>query len=269
MNLNETDVLQTTTPAPRRVLVTGAAGAIGRRVAPAIAARGHEVRGFDLTRHADLRDFVVGDLRDRAAVDQAMEGVQSVVHLAAVPDEADLLTTLMPTNVVGLYHMYEAARQAGVERFILASSVRAASFGRDHPRPIRVEDGPAPHDFYSLTKVWAEQMGQLYARKFDLPGLVVRIAWFPRNQHEVERIVKRDRCDFYLSHDDAARCFIRCIEADDPPGGFGILFAVSDQGERPNWDPAPAERLVGYRPRDRWPQGLDVEDWTPAPSTDS
>src|SRR5436305_6725901 len=98
---------------PPTVLVTGSAGRIGQAVVRELQARGHAVRGFDLVPTPGV-EAVVGDLADAAAVRRAVQGSTAVVHLAATPDDDDFLTKLLPNNVVGVYHVLEAARDAGV-----------------------------------------------------------------------------------------------------------------------------------------------------------
>src|SRR5438876_3259954 len=98
------------------ILVTGSAGRIGQAVVRELRARGHAVRGFDLVPTPGLNNSVVGDLSDGATVRRAAEGATALVHLAATPDDDDFLTKLLPNNVVGVYHVLEAARLAGVRR---------------------------------------------------------------------------------------------------------------------------------------------------------
>ena len=105
------------------VLVTGAAGRIGRAVVRELTARGHRVRAFDRTPAPAAAEVVVGDLTDAAAVRHAARGAETLVHLAATPDDDDFLTQLLPNNLVGVYHVLEAARLVGVKRLVLASSV--------------------------------------------------------------------------------------------------------------------------------------------------
>ena len=104
-----------------KVLVTGSAGIVGRPVVEALRARGHEVRGFDRRPSPGLDDAVVADLTDEPAVRAAVAGMEAVVHLAAQPVDAPFADLVGP-NVVGLYHVMNAAREAAVRRLVLASS---------------------------------------------------------------------------------------------------------------------------------------------------
>ena len=239
-----------------RVLVTGANGAVGRPVVRALKADGHDVRGFD----RDAGGFVthVGDLTDAAAVRAAVEGVEVVVHLAACPDVADFVTELVPANVVGLYRILEACREAGVGRVSVASTLRVA--GRRGPGPATVEDRE-PRDFYALTKLWAEEMAALFARKHGMSILAARIGWLPRTAPEVDRIREHGGGGpaLYLSHDDAGRFFAAFVRSTFK--GFRVAYAVSrpPAGVADKLDPAPAREAIGHEPRDRFPDGCHFD----------
>src|SRR2546423_13177387 len=101
-------------PPSTLVLVTGSAGRVGRAAVRELQSRGHTVRGFDRVPTPGLSDCIVGDLTDAAAVRRATAAAGTVIHLAATPDDADFLSELVPNNVVGVYHVFEAAREAGV-----------------------------------------------------------------------------------------------------------------------------------------------------------
>jgi uronate dehydrogenase len=243
---------------PRRVLVTGSTGAIGQPLTRYLLERGHAVRGFARRPTLGLADDLVGNLIDRDAVRRAVEGMDAVVHLGAYPNPADFIEVLLGPNVVGLYHVCEAAVELGVERLILASSVQVISGHRSLDRPVTVEDGPAPTNHYALTKAWAELAGDMYARVHNLSVISVRIGWFPRNTEEARRLAASPRGrDVFLSHDDSNRFLALCVESPEPPrGGSVTLQAASRPVGTARMDLEPARRVIGYVPHDTWPEGL-------------
>jgi uronate dehydrogenase len=245
---------------PKRVLVTGSTGAIGQPVCRRLLQRGHYVRGFARRPTPGLEDYVIGDLSDQAKVRQAVEGMDMVLHLGAYPNDADFLEVLLEPNVRGLFHICDAAREFKVERLILASTLQVVTGHRqkDRSRTVRIEDGPAPVNHYALTKVWAEAMGDMYARVHGISVISARIGWLPRNTEEAKKLAANPGGPaVFFSHDDAELFFERCIESPQPgPGKSAILFATSRPPGQEALELEPSRRIIGYEPRDTWPVGL-------------
>lgn len=242
------------------VLVTGSAGAIGQPVCAELLRRGHRVRGLDRVATPGLDDAVLVDVGDRQAVRAAVRGVDSVVHLAAYPDDADF-ELLEGPNVRGLFNVLDAARREEVQRVILASSIQALGQWWDTSRstPAGARDG-LPMNHYALTKVWAEHMGEMYARCYGVSVLAVRIAFMVRDAVEARRLAEQRVFDMYLSRGDVGRFFALAVEA--PAFDFAVVYAVGAGGERV-FDMEPARRLLGFEARERWPEGLGFEPPSP------
>ncbi len=242
---------------PKRVLVTGSSGRIGRAVVAELTRRGHHVRGFDRVAHAGLNDQVIGSLTDPASVAKAMAGIETLIHLAATPDDDDFLKELLPNNVVGVYHVLETAQQAGVKRLILASSGQVVWYERLRTdAPIRVDTQPTPRYWYAACKMFLEAAGRAFAEKFGQEVLAIRLGWCPRDKGQEAEIAASDWApDVYLSPGDAGRFFACCVEADSK-FSFQVLYATSKPVKRPRLDLEPTGRLVGFEPRERWPEGL-------------
>lgn len=153
------------------ILVTGAAGLLGQFVVNELLAAGYEVRGFGHeTGSADI-DWQIGDVTDYAAVKQAMQGVDGVLHLAAVPNiwSADG-ATIMLVNVQGTYNVFEAAQQQGIQRVVFCSSdsvagytVREGCMIAPQYAPLDLEHPLQATDPYALSKVLGEGVAQAYA----------------------------------------------------------------------------------------------------------
>ena len=143
--------------------------------------------------------------------------MDTAVHLAATPDEADFMTLLLPNNVIGLYRMLEAARHARLGRVILISSGQLYR-GHDGPLPITPATPTSPRNWYALTKVLTEAAGQVYAATHGLNVVVIRPGWVPRDRaHAAELAASAHGKDGYLSPGDAGRGFAAAVEAEGLP----------------------------------------------------
>ncbi len=234
-----------------RVLVTGAAGAIGKPVCAHLTQRGHEVCAFD--RVAVDTGSIIADIADTAAVLAACAGMDAIVHLAATPDDAPFLELVSP-NVVGLYNVLDAARKQGVKRVFVASSVQVG-WGEGSSAPRTVEPA-TPRNHYALTKLWAEQMAELYARMFGLSIVAGRIGWMVRDEREARQIRAQRMTQHYISRRDVA-CFIeRALVT--PELTFAVLYAIGPDG-RADYDLETPRALLGYEPQDHFPAGLPFE----------
>ena len=238
------------------VLVTGSAGAVGQTVSRELVRRGHRVRGLDLLPTVGLDDVVVADIAEPEAVRGAARGVDAIVHLAAHRDDAPFATLLGP-NVVGLYNVMNAAREERVGRVVLASTLQIVwhRVGPDRDRPARVDEA-CPRNHYALTKLWAEQMGEMYARCYDMSVVAVRLTWMVRDPDGARRMRELGRSDLYVSQRDTGRAFANAVEA--PDISFAVVY-VGGPDSAALYDLEPARRLIGFEPRDRFPEGIGFD----------
>lgn len=238
------------------VLVTGSSGRVGRAVVAELLRRGHAVRGFDLVPSATLTDTVIGDLGDRAAIDRAMAGVSCLVHLAATPDDDDFLARLVPNNIVGLHHVMESARAAGVGRIVLASSGQVNWWQQQRgPFPICESDPVSPRGWYAATKMFMESIGRGFTELHGLSVIVARLGWCPRPGQEAEIAASEWSQDVYFSPGDVGRFFAHCVEAPRDVR-FLIVNGTSRPIRTPRLDLTVAATVLGYHPQDTWPEGL-------------
>jgi nucleoside-diphosphate-sugar epimerase len=164
-------------------LITGGAGFIGSHLVRFLLTHGR-VRVLDdlstgtlenLHEVRDQIDFVHGSVTDPALVQEAMRGVQYVFHLgalASVPLSMEQPVQTFEVNTLGTQFLLEAARQAGVERFVFASS--AAVYGNSPRLPKRETMRPAPISPYAWTKLYSEQLCTDYYHVYDLPTVSLR-----------------------------------------------------------------------------------------------
>jgi hypothetical protein len=241
----------------RTILVTGSAGRIGQAVVKELKARGFIVRGFDLVPTPGVDQSVIGSITVGDAIRQAAVGAHALIHLAATPDDDDFMTTLLPNNIVGVYHVLEAARLANVKRLILASSGQVVWWQRLRgPWPIDANVQPTPRYWYAATKVFLEAAGRAYVESHGMSVLAVRLGWCPRSKEQVEEIRQSEWAqDVYISPADAGR-FFACAVEPQRDYTFAVVYATSCPVRQGLYDMGVARDLLGYEARDRWPEGI-------------
>ncbi len=229
-----------------RILITGPGGRIGPHIVPLL--REHfALRLLDLKPlHAEGDDEVIqADIRDFAELGKACEGVNAMVHLAAIPDEDDFMTRLLPMNVVGTHNAFEAARQAGVKKVLFASTGQTVLY---YPKGewVAPEMPPRPWTLYACTKLFGEALARLYSDRHGLSVMVLRICYFRSYDDPLLRIPGHDVQREWVSPRDLTQLIVKCIRSDLK---FGIFFGVSNNTGR-FWDISNARKLVGYEPQD-------------------
>ncbi|BAN26472.1 NAD-dependent epimerase/dehydratase family protein [Caballeronia insecticola] len=226
----------------KRVLITGAAGVIGRVLRAGFAGQ-YALRLADIAPQApagEHEEIVTADITRPERLREIMEGVDTVVHLAGIPDE-DTWQKIRDMNIDGCYNVFEAARQAGVKRMVFASSNHAVGF---HRRDRMIDDTVMvrPDSRYGVSKAFGEALGRLYADKYGMSVACLRIGSFRAD----DQPTAPRHLYSWISHRDMVQLTRRCIDA--PDYHFVIVYGVSDNA-RNRWSNANA-RALGYRPED-------------------
>ena len=235
------NLAMTMPPSHHRLLLTGAAGGLGQALRGRLKANCHVLRLSDV---ADLgqpqagEEIVTADLADAAAVHAMLVGVDAVVHLGGVSTEQPW-APILQANIVGMYHLYEAARINRVRRVVFASSNHVTGFYKQG-QTITADDPPRPDGLYGLSKAFGEDLSRFYFDRYGIETACVRIgSSFPE---------PRDRrmLASWLSYDDLHRLITACLTT--PVLGHSIIFGMSNNAVT-WWDNSRA-RHVGYVPQD-------------------
>lgn len=224
-------------------------------------------------------EYVQADIRDAAAVSEAVEGHDAVVHLAAYPFVDGEWDDVFEPNIVGPYNVLEAVREHEVETFVYASSSHAVGqVEREHAPELYREDYDVlldeetptqPDSYYGVTKAYGEDLTSYYAGMYEFPkqAYAIRIGAtnntdgdhpyafaeegvekgkFERGSEEYEEQVARLTA-LWLSRRDLAHLFDCCLEDDSVE--YDVFYGVSDNACR--WlDIDHARDVLGYNPRD-------------------
>jgi uronate dehydrogenase len=223
----------------KKVLLTGASGDIGTRLRKLLKPIYPELILSDLKTPANLgadETFVPADLSKFNEVLSVVNGVEGIVHLGGFSVEGPW-ETILNSNIIGTYNLYEAARQSGVKRIVFASSNHAVGF---HPREktIGTEVTMLPDGRYGLSKMFGEGLGALYAYKHGLGSLAIRIG------NVGDKPLDRRRLAIWLKTEDLVK-LIR-IGLEKPDLLFEVVYGMSDN-QRAWWDNSRALEL-GYQP---------------------
>jgi len=226
----------------KRVLMTGAAGAVGGMIRPLLARTYSEVVLSDVSEPRDLQSnetFVQAELTDMAAVERACEGVDGIVHLGGYSVEGPW-EPILQSNIIGCYHLFEAARRKGVGRVVFASSNHTIGF---YPRAERigVDVVPRPDGRYGVSKLFGEGLASLYADKHGMRVLSLRIG------NVADRPLDKRRLSIWISPEDLVQ-LIR-IGLEHPDLRYEVMYGIS-LSERAWWDNSVAYKY-GYRPTGR------------------
>jgi nucleoside-diphosphate-sugar epimerase len=229
-----------------RILVTGGSGRIGGLVAANLQGR------YDLTL-LDRRPpvdpslpFVYADISLANALAPHFQDIDTVLHLAADPRSTAPWSSLFPNNIVGTYHVIQAACAAGCRRVVFASSLHAVL---GYPLHVFIDSRtpPRPANLYGASKAWGEALARVYAAASSTSILCVRIGLVARP--DAPQVTPgHPHLDRVVTERDLVNILAACIEA-PANAHFGIFHAVSDRSSR-RFDLRPAEELLGFVPLD-------------------
>jgi len=256
-----------------RVLVTGANGVIGRYLMDTWRA-GDKYEPVGLTRKPGPYSDVMLDITDLDALTAAMQGIDAVVHMAATSAVGSTWDQVLPSNLIGTYHVFEAARRAGVPKVVFASSNHTIGTYETEYAPALYElDDPhvwdhtaevRPDSLYGVSKVYGEAMARYYVDHFGLRAFCLRIGtvqgswqeghpdhlWAPEHDNDPEKLKQRLRTrSTWLSERDCCQLIERCLESDLH---WVVAYGVSGNPRR-FWDIEHAREVLGFEPQDAAP----------------
>ena len=273
-----------------RVLVTGASGRVGRHVVDALAGE-REVTVFDLAPPVQDVPFIEGDVLDLDAVRAAMTGQAAVIHLAAI----DLGVPAQPqayfgTNVMGTWNTVQAAREAGIGKVVLASSISAVGVGEMRPDfppeslPVDEAHAMKPVHAYGISKLVVEDIARGFADGGGISITCLRpvaVVVESNLQRTVERAADPAHrwLAAYVTGEDTGRAFAAALEYDAPFDAmfiaaedsassvptlerFAALYGTAPPERDPEWfgrdpraspiDATRAKQCLGWRPTSTW-----------------
>ncbi|MCZ6680614.1 MAG: NAD(P)-dependent oxidoreductase [Candidatus Poribacteria bacterium] len=211
----------------KKVLITGAAGRIGRVLRDGLKDR-YDLR---LLYHRTVlpeepgEEVYVASITDLPRMVEVTEGVDAIIHMAGEPSTQASFESVLEANIRGTYCIYEAARQTGVNRVVFASTNHVTGFYEQEGIYTTPEMPVRPDSYYGASKAFGESLGRYYVDAFGLEVICLRIGSFQPvdsvRQRTSDRILST-----WLSHQDTVQLVWRSIEAESVR--FGIYYGISN-----------------------------------------
>jgi len=227
---------------PKTILITGAAGSIGRSLRDHLTNR-YRLRLMYHTTVLPARDgndVVVADITQLDQVQPSMDGIDAVVHMAGNPRMRATHEEVLQANMLGTYVVYEAARRAKVPRVVFASTNHVTGQYERDGLPVDPSMPVRPDSYYGASKAYGEALGRYYADALGVSVICLRIGSF------LEQPTTERNLSTWMSPRDMAQLTWRAIETDVP---FGIYYGISGNTRR-QWSIDNAIADLGYAPDD-------------------
>lgn len=230
---------------PQTIVLTGAAGEIGRMLRTGLAREGVTLRLVDIQEleaagERESVEIFQGSITDGAFMQRVCDGADAVIHMASLLDN-HTWENYLEVNINGTRTVLEAARLSGIRRIVIASSHHAVGF---HPK----YDGasapdymyPRPDSFYGVTKVTGEALGSLYHDRYGMNVICLRIASYQPVPSDTRQL------GHWLSPTDCLGLVDAALSAEEP--GYKIVWGVSDNTRR--WMSLDEAESIGYKSAD-------------------
>ena len=252
-----------------KVGITGAAGHIGTTLREELS-QDYALRLYDKKKippaHDTTAQSMAVDLGLKEQVQGLFDGLDALIHLAAVAHPRALWDQVLKDNIVMTHNVFEECRRAGVQRIVFASTHHVlhghtmgtepdtldAAFYREGKPLLTLNTPPAPDSLYGVSKLFGEDLGRYNARRFGLRFVALRIGWTIR---EDDPSLKRGTPaeDYmramFLSKRDCVAAFRRSLEVDMAPGEIILAFAISNNSRRV-FDLEETRKKLGFNPVD-------------------
>ncbi|WP_421952661.1 NAD-dependent epimerase/dehydratase family protein [Pelagibacterium sp.] len=225
----------------RRLLITGAAGGLGRMARQRLVHLAPTLRLSDIIpmgMPAENEEIVTCDLSDAAAVNELVKGCDGIVHLGGISTEQSF-SVVLDANIVGLRNLYEAARHNGMPRIFFASSNHVVGFYRQDEQ-VDIDSAVRPDGLYGVSKCFGEALARFYHDKLGQETAIVRIGSCFESPTDYRMLAT------WLSYDDFVSLVERVFAV--PKLGCPTIWGVS-ANSRAWWSNEHVSHL-GWHPKD-------------------
>jgi len=228
------------------ILITGAQGSIGSMLRTSLRRPGRHLRLLDRSPLAPLEpgekaELITGSFLDPAIIGAASAGARAIVHLGGLSHAGYSWPEYLEVNIHGTQVLANAARDAGVERVVYASSNHAVGFAPLHEKGVVPDyEYPRPDSYYGVSKVASEALWSLYHDRYGLDAICLRIGSYRERPFDLRSLWS------WLSPGDCTRLVEAALSTPHP--GYRVIWGVSANSRAAvSLD---AGRAIGYEPLD-------------------
>ena len=232
----------------RTILITGAAGNIGAKLAAHFKGTGaYELRLLDQRGGGEIVAADLASYDDDWALQ--FESVDTVLHFAGEPRGTASWASVLRANVTATQHVLRASRAAKVRRVVFASTNQVMLGYRFREGPVTTDMPPAPLSPYGISKLCCEQLGRAFVEETGIDFLALRIGYFQRGENRPGAHMQIGEWgqSMWLSNRDMNQAAERAIEAEN--FGFAVVNLVSNNAGM-RWDIEHTREIIGYVPLD-------------------
>jgi len=239
----------------RKVLITGAAGYIGSFVRKAWRDRYDLVLLDNKTiKDPGNADVFEGDITDPEIVKRACEGVDTVLHLAAIPNMRATFDQLLAPNIIGAHNVFQAAVDAGARRIVFSSSIHAVG-GYLPETQVKWDMPVRPCCEYGASKCYAESLLRMLSDYRGISAIVIRVGGVYDSDDESDWRLSKP--SILVSERDITQLITRCVDAPDDIR-FAIVHGLSNNRIK-RLDITHTRELLGYEPEDEPGAGREAQ----------
>ena len=253
----------------KNILITGGSGLVGNILSKHLS-KNYEIKILD--QKYSSNKTIVGDISNLESIKKAFDNVHTVIHLAGDRRVHGDWSSILNNNIVGIYNIYEAAKEKHVNRVIFASSQHATGGNYDQVpytfvdkgeykkvspdyTPLDEETRIRPDSYYGASKAFGEALGSYYSDYYGISTINLRIGWVISDD---DPTFSPTALNLWLSHRDLCQIVEKSIEASSKIK-YETFYATSDNFWK-IWSIEKAKSVLNYNPQDSAPENFTIRE---------
>ncbi|MBL06250.1 MAG: hypothetical protein CL773_00065 [Chloroflexi bacterium] len=253
----------------KKILITGGSGLVGKIISNYLSKK-YKIRILDQKNGSN--ETIIGDISNLESIKKAFKEIDTVIHLAGDRRVHGNWDSILNNNIVGIYNIYEAAKENNIKRIIFASSQHATGGNYDqipytfidkgeynkvpsNYHPLDEKTRIRPDSYYGASKAFGEALGSYYSDYFGISTINLRIGWVISDD---DPTFSPTALNLWLSHRDLCQIVEKSIEASEKIK-YETFYATSDNFWK-IWSIEKAKEMLRYSPQDSAPKNFSLRE---------